>query len=84
MATYNNTQPSSSGGNAGLIIVAMLIVAVLVVGAIWLMQDHRSSSERLGDAVEAVPQGLDKAADKLGDQPPAQNVTDNLKDATKK
>lgn len=82
MAAYN--QPSSSGGNAGIIIVAMLIIALAVVGAIWLMQDHRSASQRVGDAVEAVPQGLGKAADKLGDQPPAQNVTDNLKDAAKK
>ena len=85
MVTYNNTQqPVSSGGsNTAITILAILVIAVLVVGAVWLMQDHRSASTRIGDAVATAPQGLGKAVNKLGDQPPAQNVARNVKDATK-
>jgi hypothetical protein len=45
------------------------------------MQDNRSGSERIGDAVEALPQGVDNAADKLGDQSPAENVERNVEKA---
>lgn len=78
------SQPNTSGGNTATIIIALLLVAVVVIGAVWMMQDHRSGSERVGDAIEAVPQGLDNAADKLGDQPPAKNVERNLDDAADK
>ena len=75
---------TTSSNNGVTIILAIVIIAILAVGAVYLMQDHRSGSERIGDAVAAAPKGLDKAADKLGDQAPAQNVADNIKDAGKK
>ena len=75
---------TGSGNNGLAVILAVIIIAIVAVAAVWLMQDHRSGSERVGDAVATLPKGLDKAADKLGDQAPAQNVTDNIKDATKK
>ncbi len=73
---------TQGGNNTATIILAILIVAVLAVGAVWMMQDHRTGSERVGDAVTALPHGVGKAADKLGDQAPAQNVKRNLNDAT--
>lgn len=77
--TYRET----TGGNTAVTALVLMIVALLAVAIVWLMQDHRSGGERLGDAVEAVPQGLDKAVNKLGDQPPGKNVERNLGDATK-
>lgn len=72
------TATQSSGNNTGIIILAVLIIAVLAVGAVFLMQDNRSGSERVVDAVEALPNGVDNAADKLGDQSPAENVQRNV------
>jgi len=80
------THPQSTGnaGNGLIVILAVAIIAIAAVVAVYLIQDNRSSSERVGDAIEAVPQGLDKAANQLGDQPPAKNVERNLGDAEKK
>ena len=75
---------TDSSGNTAVILLAVLIIAVIAVAAVYLMQDHRSTSQRLGDAVQALPQGPGKAINKLGDQPPAVNVTNNVKDAAKK
>jgi hypothetical protein len=82
MATTHT--PSSSSNNGLLVVIAVAVIAIIAVSAIYLMKDNRSSSERVGDAIEAVPQGLDKAANQLGDQPPAKNVERNLGDAEKK
>lgn len=75
------TATQSSGNNTAIIIIAVLIIAALAVGAVFMMQDNRSGSERLGDAVEALPNGVDNAADKLGDQSPAENVQRNAEKA---
>jgi len=63
-------------------LIGILLAAVLAAGAVYMMQDHRSGSERLGDAAEALPQGVDKAADKLGDQTPAETLKRNAEKAT--
>ncbi len=76
------TVATQGSNNTAIIILAILIVAILAVGGVYLMQDHRSGSERVGDAVAALPKGVDKAANKLGDQAPAKNIERNLKDAT--
>jgi hypothetical protein len=79
-----STTTSDTSGNTAVMVLAVLIIAIIAVGAIYLMQDHRSSSQRVGDAITALPQGPAKAVDKLGDQPPAVNVKNNVKDAAKK
>jgi uncharacterized membrane protein len=76
------TAATEGGNNTATVILFILIIAVLAVGAVWMMQDHRSGGERVGDAVAALPHGVGKAADKLGDQAPAQNVKRNLDNAT--
>jgi hypothetical protein len=81
MATTNT---HSSGSNGVVVILAVAIIALAAVIAVYLMQDNRSGSERVGDAIEALPNGVDKAANQLGDKPPAQNVERNLGDAEKK
>jgi len=78
------TTTSDTSGNTAVMVLAVLIIAIIAVGAIYLMQDHRSASQRVGDAITSLPQGPAKAVDKLGDQPPAVNVRNNVKDAAKK
>ena len=78
------TIATQGSNNTAVVVLTILLVAILAVGAVYLMQDHRTGSERVGDAIETVPQGLDKAANQLGDQPPAKNVERNLGDAEKK
>jgi hypothetical protein len=72
---------SNSNNNTLVIILAVALIAIVAVAAVYLMQDHRGPAERAGDAVAALPNGLDKAANKLDDQPPAQNVKRNLDNA---
>lgn len=78
----NTTTAPGKGTNSILILIGAAVIALLAVGAVFLMQDNRSGSERLGDAVEALPQGVDKAANELGDQPPAENIKRNAEKAT--
>lgn len=78
----STTTAPSKGTNSILILIGVAVIALLAVGAVFLMQDNRSGSERMGDAVEALPQGVDKAADELGDQPPAENIKRNAEKAT--
>ncbi|UDF02286.1 hypothetical protein [Asticcacaulis sp. AND118] len=80
MATM--TTSPGKGTNGILILIGVAIIAILAVGAVFMMQDNRSGSERMGDAVEALPQGVDKAADELGDQPPAENIERNAEKVT--
>ncbi len=75
------TIATQGSNNTAVVVLTILLVAILAVGAVYLMQDHRTGSERVGDAVAALPHGVGKAADKLGDQAPAQNVKRNLRDA---
>lgn len=74
--TTTSTQPS--GNNTLIIVIAIVVVAIVAVGAFMLMQDNRSGPERLGDAVQALPDGVDTAAGKLDDQSPAENVERNI------
>ncbi len=68
----------SGGRNTGIILG--IIALVLALGAVLyvLSQDNRSSGERVVDAIETVPQGLDKAAGQLDDKSPAENIGDNV------
>jgi hypothetical protein len=82
--TIMATTVDNSSGNTAVTILFVLVIAIIAVAAVYLMQDHRSASQRIGDAVQALPQGPSKAVNKLGDQPPAQNLKDNIGNATKK
>jgi hypothetical protein len=71
----------SFGGNLAMAILTLAGIAIVAFAALYMMTDHRSSGERLGDAVEALPQGVDKAANQFDDQAPAKNVERNTEDA---
>lgn len=73
MATHSN--------KTLLTILIVVILGVLAWGVLT-MPDQRTTGERLGDAVDALPQGVDKAAKQLEDRTPGEKIGDAIKDAT--
>ncbi len=65
-----------------------LVILVVIAGLAFLaysfltMPDHRTSTEKVGDAIHDLPQGPDKAARQLEDRTPGQKLGDTLKDNT--
>ena len=60
------------------------VVAILVVVAgyyILTKPDPRNNAEKLADAVNELPNGVDKAARQLEDRTPAEKLGDAAKDA---
>lgn len=66
-----------------LTIVIVGIIAVLAYGVLT-MPDRRTGGEKIGDAIDALPQGVDKAARQLEDRTPGEKLGDAVKDATDK
>ena len=60
------------------VVVVILIVALFASGTLSF-KDNRSTSDRVGDAIHALPDGADKAADQLGDRSPGERVGDTIK-----
>jgi cell division protein FtsL len=64
----------------------MIVVGVVVIGALVYayatMPDQRTTTEKVGDAVHELPQGLDKASRQLEDRTPGEKVGDAIKDST--
>jgi len=71
--------------SVGKTLLAMLVVlAIAVLGYNFLtMKDNRSTTDRVGDAVHALPQGLDKASEQLEDRTPGQKLGDAVEDTGK-
>ena len=65
-------------GKNGLYI--LVGAAILVIAVIFLLNlpDNRSGSQRVGDAVEALPNGVDKAGDQLKDRNPVEKAGDAI------
>lgn len=75
----NNTV-NSSPARSVLVIIVVAIVAI--VGYAFLtMPDRRTTGEKIGDAVDALPQGPDKAIRQLEDRTPGERLGDAVKDA---
>jgi uncharacterized protein HemX len=73
----SNTQ---SIGKAVLILIIALVVGIAGYNFLT-MRDNRSTTDRIGDAVHTLPQGLDKATQQLEDRTPGQKLGDTVKDA---
>lgn len=62
--------------------IAALALAAGVIGYLVLnAPDRRSAGEKIGDAIDALPQGADKAARQLESRTPGQKLDDAAKDA---
>ncbi|MDX2027941.1 MAG: hypothetical protein SFW62_04840 [Alphaproteobacteria bacterium] len=62
------------------LILGVIIIASIGTYAFLTMQDHRSATEKIGDAIHELPQGLDKAGRQLEERTPAQKLGDAVKD----
>ncbi len=74
-----------------IVYVVIVIILGVVAWAVMTMPDNRSSGEKIGDAVDALPNGIDKAAEQLEDRTPGEKlgdavkeVGDDIKDSTDK
>ena len=62
--------------------VAIIIILVVVIGYFAMTtRENRSVSEKVGDAVEKLDDGVDNAARELKDRTPAEKVGDAIEDA---
>lgn len=67
--------------NKNLIIASLVGLLIAVAAVVFMnMPDNRSAGERIGDAVDTLPQGVDAAADQLEDRTPAERLGDDLKE----
>jgi len=64
---------------AGVIVIVVL--AILTFG-ILTMPDQRSTGERVGDAIDALPEGPGEAAEQLKKRTPGERLGDAIEDAT--
>jgi cell division protein FtsL len=64
-----------------LLIVAALILLAGIMYGVATMKDERSTTEKIGDAIHELPQGIDKAERQLEDRTPGQKLGDAVKDA---
>jgi hypothetical protein len=61
------------------------LIAVVVIGLLaWVVlsaPDNRTTGERVGDAIDELPNGLDEAGQELQDKSAADRVGDAVEDA---
>lgn len=70
---------NTSGSRSLLIVLGLLLAGILVYG-VMNMPDRRTGAERVGDAISELPNGVDRAADQLGDRTPADRAEEAVKD----
>lgn len=64
------------------VIVVLGVALVAVAGyAFFNLRDNRTGAEHVGDAVSALPNGINKAARELENRTPAERVGDHVRDA---
>lgn len=64
----------------------LLVVAVVIMGlvgySVLTAPDQRDAGQKIGDALDELPNGVDNAARELGDRTPADKIGDAVDDAT--
>ena len=64
-----------------LLILCLIVVVGLVGYSVLNAPDRRSAGDKIGDAVNELPNGVDKAARQLEDRTPGEKLDDAAKDA---
>ena len=56
-------------------VITLIVVAIVAVlaYAVLTMPDQRSPGQRVGDAIDALPNGVDKAAEQLEKRTPGES-----------
>jgi len=65
----------------GLITIMIIVVLGVIVWGVLTMPDQRSGGQKIGDAVDALPDGVGKAARQLENRTPGEKLGDAVKDA---
>lgn len=63
-----------------LLAVVLILVIGIIAWGVLTMPDQRTSGQKVGDAIDALPQGVDKAARQLEDRTPGEKLGDAVKD----
>lgn len=71
------TQPTGKTLAIAALVAAGAIIGYLVLNA----PDRRTPGQKIGDAIDALPQGADKAARQLENRTPGEKLNDAAKDA---
>lgn len=67
--------------NAKTILILLIIILLAVGGYLVLNRpDQRTTGERMGDAIDAIGDGVDTAGRQLEDRTPAEKFGDAVKD----
>lgn len=74
----------ATNSNKTLLTILIVVILGVLAWGVLTMPDQRTTGQKLGDAVDALPQGVDKAAEQLEDRTPGEKIGDAIKDATDK
>lgn len=72
----------ANSNSKGILAIILILVLGVIAWGVLTMPDQRSTGDKIGDAVDALPQGIDKAAQQLEDRTPGEKLGDEIKDAT--
>jgi hypothetical protein len=65
------------------LLIFVVVAAIALIGySVLTMPDHRTTTDKVSDAVRELPQGPGKAAEQLEDRTPGQKLGDAIKDNT--
>lgn len=68
--------------NRNLLSILVVILIAVAGYAFLTMPDQRSTGQRVGDAIDAAPQGPGKAVEQLEKRTPGEKLGDAIKDST--
>jgi len=69
--------------NKSLMTIGILVLVAVVAYLLLTKPDERNPVQKMGDAIEQLPNGPDKAARELQDRTPGERIKDAVKDETK-
>jgi hypothetical protein len=70
------TQPNARG----LLIVVVVLLAIAAVYGVVNGPDNRTATQKVGDAIHELPNGVDKSMDELkDDRTPGQKIGDDVR-----
>ena len=68
--------------NKSLLTIVIVVLIAAIAYGVLTMPDQRTTGEKVGDAIDVLPQGVDKAARELEDRTPGEKIGDAIKDST--
>lgn len=66
--------------NKSLLTIIAVILLAAILYSVLVMPDRRTAGQKIGDAIDTLPQGVDKAARQLEDRTPGEKLGDAVKD----